>query len=95
MRSRYSAYVAGLESYLRDSWHPSTRPATLTLSDDAVKWIGLDIRRCEGGTVNDSEGSVEFVARYRVNGKAYRLHEVSRFVKESGRWQYVDGEHPP
>ena len=34
---------------------------------------------------------VEFVARYRVAGKAVRLHEHSRFLREGGRWYYVDG----
>lgn len=95
MRTRYSAYVLGLETYLYDTWHPSTRPPALSLDDQSVKWIGLDVRRCERGAVNDLEGNVEFVARYKVNGKAHRLHEVSRFVKENGRWQYLDGEYPP
>jgi SEC-C motif-containing protein len=27
-----------------------------------------------------------------VNGRAHRLHEVSRFVRENGKWFYVDGE---
>lgn len=38
--------------------------------------------------------SVEFVARYKVNGRAHRLHEVSRFVREDGRWLYLDGSFP-
>jgi SEC-C motif-containing protein len=36
--------------------------------------------------------TVEFVARFKVGGQpAVRLHEVSRFVREDGRWFYVDG----
>ena len=36
---------------------------------------------------------VEFVARLRYGGgKAQRMHEVSRFVREDGRWYYVDGD---
>ena len=39
--------------------------------------------------------SVEFVARYRQQGRAVRLHERSRFVREMVdgllRWRYVDG----
>jgi SEC-C motif-containing protein len=31
---------------------------------------------------------VEFVARYKVGGKAHRLHEISQFVRESGAWVY-------
>ncbi len=38
--------------------------------------------------------TVEFVARYKVNGRAHRLHEVSRFVLEDGRWFYLDGSFP-
>ena len=37
---------------------------------------------------------VEFVARYRVGNRAQRLHETSRFVREGGRWYYLDGEFP-
>jgi SEC-C motif-containing protein len=35
---------------------------------------------------------VEFVARFRVAGKAVRQHECSRFVHEDERWFYVDGD---
>ena len=36
---------------------------------------------------------VEFVARCRPgSGAAVRLHERSRFVREGGRWYYVDGD---
>ena len=90
MRSRYSAFVLGLESYLRATWHVSTRPQSLSLPD-AQKWLGLSIKRHE--TVGDA-AQVEFVARFRVGGgSAQRQHERSRFVREpDGRWYYVDGE---
>jgi SEC-C motif-containing protein len=32
------------------------------------------------------------VARSKLGGRAQRLHETSRFVREDGRWFYVDGE---
>jgi len=35
---------------------------------------------------------VEFAARYKVNGRAFRMRETSRFVQEDGRWYYVDGD---
>jgi SEC-C motif-containing protein len=91
MRSRYSAYVLGLAPYLLATWHPTTRPATLDLSGEgAVKWLGLDIRR---RAASDAEHAcVEFVARWREGGRGRRLHETSRFVREDGRWYYVDGE---
>lgn len=91
MRSRYSAYVLQREDYLLASWHASTRPAQLGLAEEQPsKWIGLDLKRHEQ---QDAEHAiVEFVARYKVNGRAHRLHETSRFVREAGRWFYVDGD---
>ena len=91
MRSRYTAYTLLKEDYLLASWHPSTRPALLGLADEApTKWIGLEVKR---HAQQDTEhATVEFVARYKVNGRAHRLHEVSRFVQEAGRWFYVDGD---
>ena len=91
MRSRYSAYVLGLEPYLLATWHASTRPAALHLAEDAgTKWLGLEVRRHQ--TQDASHATVEFVARYRIAGRGQRLHETSRFVREDGRWFYVDGD---
>ena len=90
MRSRYSAYVLKLEEYLLATWHPSTRPSELDLSADDSKWLGLEVKRHE--VQDDSHATVEFVARYRIAGRGHRLHELSRFVREDGRWHYVDGD---
>lgn len=93
MRSRYTAFTLGNEAYLLGSWHPSTRPPTLSLSQQPpLKWIGLKILDRKQGGELDNEGIVEFVARYKVNGKAERLHEISRFRRENDRWYYLDGE---
>jgi SEC-C motif domain protein len=89
MRSRYSAYVKGLIDYLLATWHPSTAPGELELPP--VKWLELDIRHAEA---TGDAGVVEFVARLRDNGRGARLHEISRFVREDGRWLYIDGTHP-
>jgi SEC-C motif-containing protein len=92
MRSRYSAYVLKREDYLLATWHPSTRPAHLKLATQqpAPSWLGLSVKRHQAGA---SEAKVEFVARLRYGGgSAQRMHEVSRFVREDGRWYYVDGE---
>lgn len=91
MRSRYSAYVLGLEPYLLATWHPDTRPAALKLNeDDATKWLGLSIKRFE--KTSQTTAIVEFVACYKVGGhKAERLHEVSQFVL-TDRWYYLSGE---
>ena len=91
MRSRYSAYVLGLESYLLSTWHASTRPAALNLaSESGTKWLGLEVKRHQ--QQDAAHATVEFVARWRVAGRGQRLHEVSRFVREDGRWTYVDGD---
>lgn len=91
MRSRYVAYALGDEAYLLATWHPSTRPAALEL--DTVprpRWLGLTIRRHEMS--GEGRAVVEFVARYKVGGRAFKLHETSRFVREHDRWFYVDGD---
>jgi SEC-C motif-containing protein len=87
MRSRYTAYTLADEPYLLATWHPSTRPAKLDLgAEPAPQWIGLTVKR---QTVEDAtHASVEFVARYKVNGRAHKLIELSKFVREGGRWFY-------
>jgi SEC-C motif-containing protein len=88
MRSRYSAYVTGAEDYLKATWHPSTRPQD-TVTDPSMKWLGLEVKAV---TQEADQGAVSFLARCRVAGKAHRLQETSRFVREDGLWFYVDGE---
>jgi SEC-C motif-containing protein len=90
MRSRYSAYVQGLSVYLLQTWHPSTRPMEPLQLEPAVRWLGLEVRRHEAH--GDGRAVVEFVARSKLAGRAMRLHETSRFVREAGRWYYLDGE---
>lgn len=89
MRSRYSAYVLGLADYLLATWHASTRPPELDLAG-GPKWLGLDVLRHQA--TGPDAASVEFVARYKAGGRAGRLAEVSCFVREAGRWYYVDGD---
>jgi SEC-C motif domain protein len=91
MRSRYTAYTLLHEDYLLSTWHPSTRPKQLGLADEMpAKWLGLEVKRHE--QQDEQHAIVEFIAKYKVNGRAHRLHEVSRFVCEQGRWFYVDGD---
>ena len=89
MRSRYSAFVVNRNDYLLATWHASTRPADV-LPDNATKWLGLQVR---SHTMTDADhAQVEFVARYRTAGRGARIHELSRFVREAGRWYYLDGD---
>ena len=77
MRSRYSAYVLGLDDYVFRTWHPRTRPDDVT---STVAWTGLTI-------VEASGDEVEFVARYDGG----EMRERSRFELRRGRWVYVSG----
>jgi SEC-C motif-containing protein len=88
MRSRYSAYALGLSDYLRRSWHHSTRPQQLSL-DKNTQWFKLKIVDIHAGRDGDTKGIVSFEARYKVNGKASRLSEMSEFVLEQNQWFYV------
>ncbi len=91
MRSRYTAYSLGREDYLLATWYHSTRPTLLELRNGSCNtWLGLEVKRHEQLTLDYA--IVEFVARYKVNGRACRLHETSCFVRKMGQWFYVDGD---
>jgi len=90
MRSRYSAFVLDQLDYLLATWHPTTRPASLEPNEPGLRWLGLDVKR--HAQQDADHATVEFVARSKLGGRAHRLHEVSRFVREDGRWFYLDGE---
>jgi SEC-C motif-containing protein len=109
MRSRYTAFTLQDEDYLRATWHPSTRPEQAIIdTNDKVQWLGLEVKsalrlrqRKADLPDNPDQDTVEFVARFRVDGRAHRLHEVSRFVREPDpaivgkmRWFYLDGSFP-
>ncbi len=89
MRSRYSAFAEQDAAYLLASWHASRRPGLVEF-ELGCKWLGLDVRQARA--TGPAAAEVEFVARSRTAGRAQRLHERSRFVREGGRWYYVDGE---
>jgi len=91
MRSRYTAFTLLNETYLLSSWHRSTRPASLDLhASPQPKWLGLKILAHH--IQDENHATVEFVARNKLAGRAQRLHEVSRFVREDGCWFYIDGK---
>ena len=83
MRSRYSAYVVGERDYLLQTWHPTTRPASLEL--DRTRWTRLEVLETSGGGMLENEGTVRFRAHHREGV----LAEHSRFVRDRGRWSYL------
>ena len=86
MRSRYTAYVLGRVLYLRESWHPRTRPRELML-EAGVTWRGLTVLSARS---RDAEHAiVEFIARYTQAGGEHALHETSLFERRRGAWVYV------
>ncbi|GAA2349464.1 YchJ family metal-binding protein [Dactylosporangium salmoneum] len=89
MRARYCAYVVGDRKFLLRTWHEKTRPRALTLEADQ-NWQGLAILDRVGGGLFDTEGIVEFRARYVADGRPGTMHDRSRFVKVDGAWRYVD-----
>ncbi len=87
MRSRYSAFVLGLTDYLLQTWHPSTRPATLAL-DGSPDWCSLQVL---SASQQGDQGQVHFRAIYRAGTGFGYLEENSDFVREQGHWFYVAG----
>ena len=81
MRSRYTAYVLRDAAYLQATWYPRTRPERLEFAP--IRWLGLTVRRAAGDTVS-------FTARYESRGRQ-ELRERSTFVREGGKWFYLDG----
>ncbi len=100
MRSRYTAFVLQQGDYLLATWHPAHRPQQLALEIADLLgfenleglWLGLNIKSTQDGQEQDQQGWVSFVARYKQQGRGHRLVERSHFVRDNGRWLYVDGE---
>lgn len=98
MRARYTAYTRKEMAYLHDTLAGEAR-ADYNESEavawaQQAEWRGLEIVATEAGGPDDSQGMVEFTARYRIKGKDVSHHERSLFRREDGRWYYVDGETP-
>ncbi|WP_182064667.1 YchJ family protein [Curtobacterium sp. ME12] len=90
MRSRFSAFALGVPEYLLLTWHPRSRPAGLEL-DRSQRWTRLDVLATTSGGPFDSHGTVTFRAWWRSDDERGTLEETSDFVREQGRWFYVDG----
>lgn len=88
MRSRYTAYTCHNSRYIGQTWYPGSRPEGIIHIDPAIKWIRLEIIRHQ---ISQNDGLVEFIAHCKINGRAQKMHETSRFLKENGQWYYLDG----
>jgi len=99
MRARYTAYTRADVPFLMDTLHATNRNEGDEESTrrwaEGSEWLGLEIVDTDGGTAADSEGSVEFIARFRDRrGEIQTHHEASTFVKEDGRWLFKEGHAP-
>ncbi|MFK4729150.1 YchJ family metal-binding protein [Agromyces mediolanus] len=92
MRSRYTAFALSDTRYLLESWAAATRPRELSL-DPGTDWRRLVVIDVVDGGADDPTGIVEFRAVFRDADGRGELHERSRFVREDGRWRYLDGAH--
>lgn len=99
MRARYTAYTRAQIPFLMDTLHPTNRnegdEESARSWAEGSAWLGLEILGTDGGRAGDSEGSVEFIARFRdKKGQTHAHHELSTFVKENGRWLFKEGRSP-
>ncbi|ABC22782.1 YchJ family protein [Rhodospirillum rubrum] len=99
MRSRYVAFSQGNAEYLRatlatghdDDFDPEEIRATAK----NAHWQGLEIRKVTEGGADDDEGTVEFIARFKIGGRSVLHHERSHFLREDGQWRCADAEMNP
>ena len=93
MRSRYSAYVLGLDAYIIRTTHPKN-----PLYEKNLKKWAEEIRRFSQESQfikleieSFGEDWVAFVAHLSQNGYPVFLKEKSRFAKLDGKWLYLSG----
>lgn len=98
MRARYAAFVHGDVDFLVDTIAPEAREegerAEIERWSKESTWLGLHVRKVEGGGEGDDKGTVEFVARFAARGEEHLHHELASFERRDGRWFFVDGVTP-
>jgi SEC-C motif-containing protein len=104
MRSRYSAYAEHEIDYIINTCvhkdednidYKSTRDWS-----EQSNWLGLKIVSVEKGGPTDTEGTVEFEARYEQHGLKDVHHERAKFKRDTsggnaGAWLYDEGHVIP
>ncbi|MEI6208089.1 MAG: YchJ family protein [Desulfuromonadales bacterium] len=95
MRARYSAYVGVQMDFIFQTTHPDHRKGydhtgTKKWAENS-EWQGLEIITTLKGGSGDTEGQVEFIARFSEKGEQRVHHENASFVRENGQWFFTDG----
>jgi SEC-C motif-containing protein len=95
MASRYVAYTKSAIDYLFATHDPKTRGQADRKAIESwaasATWHGLEIVRTERGGSEDNDGTVEFIARYELDGAKQEHHELASFRRIDGHWFFVDG----
>lgn len=98
MRSRYSAYTQGNIDYLSHTLAPEAvegfNPDDAREWSKSAQWQGLEVRRVSQDN-DKGTGEVEFVAKFRLQGRSQYHHELASFRQVDGVWKYVDGVLDP
>jgi SEC-C motif-containing protein len=99
MRARYTAYVETDIDFLVRTMAPEVRPdldpiEARQIATDA-QWQGLEILSVSAGGCDDSEGEVEYISKFRLNGQQRIHHERARFRRQDGAWLVCGGEVSP
>ena len=99
MRSRYTAFSHKNVTYLESTLAPEAKVdfdiAEAEAWANEAEWQGLEVRGSEVDESDATQGTVEFVAKYRLRGKFYAHHELASFRSIDGHWKYVDGQMNP
>ncbi|MBB1487651.1 YchJ family protein [Oceanospirillum sediminis] len=93
MRSRYTAYVAADLNYLQETTQEAMRSkydfVALKKWAEESEWLGLTVH---SSTEDGDTARVQFTARYRDNDTIIRHSEDSQFIRQDGRWFFVQGK---
>lgn len=95
MRARYSAYTNVAVDFIFESTNPDCRKgydhAGTKSWAEKSEWLGLEIIGSRLGGPDDTEGEVEFVARFCEQGALRTHHECGHFKRENGLWYFTEG----
>lgn len=97
MRSRYSAYARAKSDYIIETTHPKSSHYNRNLAqfkDEVLEFskntefLGLEILE---HSYEKDQGRVVFHATLKQGDQDISFKEKSLFIKELGRWYYLEG----
>ncbi|MDR1215197.1 MAG: YchJ family protein [Treponema sp.] len=95
MRSRYTAYTVHAVDYIVSTCvRKKEQDIDVRLTrewSEKAKWLGLKVISIEKGSESDTEGIIEFEARYEQNNLRDIHHERASFKKVDDVWLYDEG----